>query len=111
MKWKCSSSGTGFDGELSGDGEAGIPNIMGNVDLFRRSDHDDLLNGLDGMAAESPHDLDIFVTLGILNNLNRDYGDDSQALRHAVTLRRAVPNLWNKLRATLDNGGDSDNAL
>lgn len=95
----------------AGDGEAGIPNSVGDVDLFRRSDHDDLLNGLDGLAAQSPNDVDIFVTLGILHNLNRDYAGAAGALRHAVTLRPAVPNLWNKLGATLANGGDSDNAL
>lgn len=95
----------------NGDGEAGTAPSIANIDLFRRTEHNDLLNGLSRIANEAPQDADVFVVLGILHNLNRDYGAAAGALRHAVTLRPTTPNLWNKLGATLANGGQSDDAL
>lgn len=95
----------------TGDAEAGIGTAFPDADLFRQSDHDDLLQKLNNLASKSPTDVDAFIVLGILHNLNRDYEPAAVALRHAVTLRPNMPNLWNKLGATLANGGNSDDAL
>lgn len=95
----------------AGDSESGIASTLPNIDLFRQSDHDDLLHTLNRISREAPSDLDAFIVLGILHNLNRDYQAAAIALRHAVTLRPNMPNLWNKLGATLANGGNSDEAL
>lgn len=95
----------------TGDSEAGIASVLPNVDLFRKNGHDDLLDELNNLASEAPSDVDVFTVIGILHNLNRDYEPAAVALRHAVTLRPSMPNLWNKLGATLANGGNSDDAL
>lgn len=94
-----------------GDSEAGIVSSLENVDLFRRSDHDDLTSRLNRIANDAPHDPDVFIVLGILHNLNRDYTSAAVSFRHAVSLRPNVPNLWNKLGATLANGGQNEDAL
>lgn len=95
-----------------GDGEAGTPAANTDTDWFRHAtDDNDLVAGLNALAAAGPADVDVFTVLGILHNLNRDYVAAAGALRHAVTLRPEEPSLWNKLGATLANGGDNDHAL
>lgn len=95
----------------TGDGESGVATTPAMADLFSHNDYDDVFSQLNSLAAESPNDVDVFVILGILHNLDRDYKAATVALRHAVTLRPSAPNLWNKLGATLANGGNSDDAL
>lgn len=95
----------------TGDTEAGVASVLPNVDLFRDGNHEDLLQELNDLASKAPSDVDVFTVIGILYNLNRDYEPAAVALRHAVTIRPNMPNLWNKLGATLANGGNSDDAL
>lgn len=118
----------------NGDGEAGMPALGGiggissgsstshyegvsaathqpTNDLFRRISHEDLVTALNRAASQSPEDADLFIVLGILHNLNRDYERAATAFRHAAALRPETPGVWNKLGATLANGGDTDDAL
>ena len=56
-------------------------------------------------AQASPLDTDVFVALGVLENINRNYDGAIQALASACRLRPNDHTCWNKLGATLANSG------
>jgi len=62
-------------------------------------------------AEASPHDADVFVALGVMENINRDFLAAVQALATACRLRPSDPTVWNKLGATLANSGKSEQAV
>ncbi|KAI0566046.1 TPR repeat containing protein [Gracilaria domingensis] len=70
-----------------------------------------LMEQLRRSASLYPNDTDLFLVMGILHNLREEFDNAAIAFRHAITLRSGDPSIWNKLGATLANGGDSDNAL
>lgn len=70
-----------------------------------------LLQKMNTACERAPQDADIRIVMGVLHNLNREYSKAAETLRHAVMLRPNDPGLWNKLGATLANGGESDDAL
>mmetsp|Transcript_59336 Transcript_59336/g.94209 ORF Transcript_59336/g.94209 Transcript_59336/m.94209 type:complete len:760 (-) Transcript_59336:84-2363(-) len=64
------------------------------------------------MAAEAnPMDADVFVALGVMENINRNYEAATRALAGACRLRPNDHTVWNKLGATLANSGKSAEAL
>lgn len=95
--------------------------------------HDDFADLLSGLAEPTLHDLeilrqqvtdlfhaasdrnptdaDVFVALGVIENINRNYGAASLALAQACRLRPNDSTCWNKLGATLANSGRSEDAL
>mmetsp|Transcript_120957 Transcript_120957/g.287327 ORF Transcript_120957/g.287327 Transcript_120957/m.287327 type:complete len:758 (+) Transcript_120957:65-2338(+) len=62
-------------------------------------------------AEANPHDADVFVALGVMENINRDFVAAVQALATACRLRPSDPTVWNKLGATLANSGKSEAAV
>lgn len=69
------------------------------TDLFNRA------------AEASPLDADVFVALGVMENINRNYDAAIRALATACRLRPNDHTCWNKLGATLANSGKSDQAI
>lgn len=64
------------------------------------------------MAAEAnPLDADVFVALGVMENINRNYDAAIRALASACRLRPNDHTCWNKLGATLANSGKSEQAV
>jgi len=62
-------------------------------------------------AEASPSDADIFVALGVMENINRNFDAAIQALARACRLRPNDHTVWNKLGATLANSGKSEQAV
>eukprot|EP00927_Polykrikos_kofoidii_P071398 TRINITY_DN67665_c0_g1_i1.p1 TRINITY_DN67665_c0_g1~~TRINITY_DN67665_c0_g1_i1.p1 ORF type:complete len:753 (-),score=198.67 TRINITY_DN67665_c0_g1_i1:83-2341(-) len=62
-------------------------------------------------AQANPHDADVFVALGVLENINMNYTGAVQALASACRLRPNDHTAWNKLGATLANSGKSEQAV
>lgn len=63
-------------------------------------------------AAMSSHmDADVFVALGVMENINRNYDAAIKALATACRLRPNDHTVWNKLGATLANSGKSEQAV
>lgn len=70
------------------------------------------VTNLFNMAAEAnPMDADVFVALGVMENINRNYEAATRALAGACRLRPNDHTVWNKLGATLANSGKSEQAL
>jgi len=62
-------------------------------------------------AEANPLDSQVFVALGVMENINRHYEGAIQALATACRLRPNDHTVWNKLGATLANSGQSERAL
>lgn len=62
-------------------------------------------------ASANPLDADVFVALGVMENINRNYDGAIQALATACRLRPNDHTCWNKLGATLANSGKSEQAV
>lgn len=62
-------------------------------------------------AASNPLDADVFVALGVMENINENYEAAIQALATACRLRPNDYTAWNKLGATLANSGNSERAV
>lgn len=62
-------------------------------------------------AEASPMDADVFVALGVMENINRNYEAAIRALAAACRLRPNDHTCWNKLGATLANSGKSEQAV
>mmetsp|Transcript_111832 Transcript_111832/g.311216 ORF Transcript_111832/g.311216 Transcript_111832/m.311216 type:complete len:743 (-) Transcript_111832:111-2339(-) len=62
-------------------------------------------------AQGNPLDANVFVALGVLENINRNYDAAIQALATACRLRPNDHTVWNKLGATLANSGKSEQAV
>merc|ERR1712232_1232006 len=62
-------------------------------------------------ALVSPNDADVFVALGVMENINRNYDGAIKALATACKLRPHDHTCWNKLGATLANSGKSESAV
>lgn len=62
-------------------------------------------------AASNPLDADVFVALGVMENINRNYDAAVAALATACRLRPNDHTGWNKLGATLANSGTSEKAV
>jgi len=58
----------------------------------------------------APQSAEVFVALGVIENINRNYGAATQALAQACRLRPTDFACWNKLGATLANSGKSQEA-
>lgn len=95
-------------GRLNVDTESGIPASTLHTD---GNGVDNLLEELRAAASHNPRDMDLFVVTGILHNLRQEFDEAAIAFRHAITLQPDDPTVWNKLGATLANGGDQDEAL
>lgn len=59
----------------------------------------------------NPLDADVFVALGVMENINRNYPAATAALAAACRLRPNDHTVWNKLGATLANSGKSEQAV
>lgn len=90
------------------DSESGIPASMPPMEDTGAGV---LLEELIRAASQNQNDVDVFIVIGILHNLRQEFPKAAEAFRHAVTLRPNSFGLWNKLGATLANGGNSDEAL
>lgn len=62
-------------------------------------------------AGNNPLDADVFVALGVMENINRNYDGAIVALATACRLRPNDHTVWNKLGATLANSGKSEQAV
>jgi len=62
-------------------------------------------------AAANPLDANVFVALGVMENINRNYDAAVKALATACRLRPNDHTVWNKLGATLANSGQSEKAV
>merc|ERR1712050_426469 len=62
-------------------------------------------------ARNNPIDADVFVALGVMENINRNYESATTALATACRLRPNDHTVWNKLGATLANSGKSEQAV
>jgi len=62
-------------------------------------------------AAANPLDANVFVALGVMENINRNYDGAIHALATACRLRPNDHTVWNKLGATLANSGKSEQAV
>jgi len=62
-------------------------------------------------AANNPLDANVFVALGVMENINRNYPAAIKALATACRLRPNDHTCWNKLGATLANSGKSEDAI
>jgi len=62
-------------------------------------------------AAANPLDANVFVALGVMENINRNYEGAVLALATACRLRPDDHTSWNKLGATLANSGKSEQAV
>lgn len=94
----------------------GVANIQADTfdDVFQdatKAGAQRLLGEMSTAVRQNPQDTDLYVVMGVLHNLHREYTDAATVLRQAVTLRPSDPSLWNKLGATLANGGEGDDAL
>jgi len=59
----------------------------------------------------NPLDANVFVALGVMENINRNYDKAIMALATACRLRPNDHTVWNKLGATLANSGKSEQAV
>merc|ERR1711920_1070446 len=64
-----------------------------------------------GAALANPHDPDVFVALGVMENINLNYDAAVKALATACRLRPNDHTCWNKLGATLANSGKGEKAV
>jgi len=62
-------------------------------------------------AQANPLDANVFIALGVMENINRNYDAAIQALATACRLRPNDHTVWNKLGATLANSGKSEQAV
>jgi len=62
-------------------------------------------------ADANPLDANVFVALGVMENINRNYDAAVLALATACRLRPNDHTVWNKLGATLANSGKSEQAV
>lgn len=62
-------------------------------------------------AVANPLDANVFVALGVMENINRNYEAAIHALATACRLRPNDHTVWNKLGATLANSGKSEQAV
>jgi len=62
-------------------------------------------------AEANPLDANVFVALGVMENINRNYDKAIMALATGCRLRPNDHAMWNKLGATLANSGKSEQAL
>lgn len=62
-------------------------------------------------AQANPLDANVFIALGVIQNINRNYDAAIQALAAACRLRPNDHTVWNKLGATLANSGKSEQAV
>jgi len=62
-------------------------------------------------AQANPLDANVFIALGVMENINRNYDGAIQALATACRLRPNDHTVWNKLGATLANSGKPEQAV
>ena len=62
-------------------------------------------------AAEVHEDSEVYLALGVLANLRRDYTDATKCFKEGLRLEPQSHSLWNKLGATAANGGRSKEAV
>mmetsp|Transcript_5102 Transcript_5102/g.13633 ORF Transcript_5102/g.13633 Transcript_5102/m.13633 type:complete len:336 (-) Transcript_5102:302-1309(-) len=62
-------------------------------------------------ARANPLDANVFIALGVMENINRNYDAAIVALATACRLRPNDHTVWNKLGATLANSGKSEEAV
>jgi len=62
-------------------------------------------------ALANPLDANVFIALGVMENINRNYDAAIAALASACRLRPNDHTCWNKLGATLANSGKSEQAV
>jgi len=72
---------------------------------------DQVTNLFNAASDLSPETAELFVALGVIENINKNYGAAALALSRACRLRPHDFTTWNKLGATLANSGRSQDAL
>eukprot|EP00397_Hematodinium_sp_SG-2012_P015220 GEMP01015494.1.p1 GENE.GEMP01015494.1~~GEMP01015494.1.p1 ORF type:complete len:681 (+),score=165.36 GEMP01015494.1:190-2232(+) len=86
----------------------GVPEpAFQDIELLR----DQVTNLFNAASDLDSSDADVFIALGVIENINRNYGAASMALARACRLRPNDFTCWNKLGATLANSGKSEDAL
>lgn len=91
-----------------------IPPDMANAADVANSDAEtpsSLLRRLQSAARVHPEDVDVQIATGVVHSLMREFNAAASAFRCAVSMRTNDARLWNKLGATLANGGETDDAL
>jgi len=93
--------------EYQGFTQGTVPPAQYEFDAWKEQ-----VTGLFKRAAETnPLDSQVFVALGVLENISRNYDAAAAALATACRLRPNDHTVWNKLGATLANSGKSEQAL
>jgi peroxin-5 len=86
-----------------------VQNDVGPPDSSQNLTH--TINLFKNAAQIGRNDADVYVALGVLYNLARQFENAVSALRQALTLNSNDYSLWNKLGATLANSAHSGEAL
>ena len=86
-----------------------IQNDVGPPDSSQNLTH--TINLFKNAAQNGRNDADVYVALGVLYNLARQFEHAVSALRQALVLNSNDYSLWNKLGATLANSAHSGEAL
>ena len=62
-------------------------------------------------AAVAQEDPDLYLALGVLANLRRDYDDAIKCFKSGLRLQPQSHSMWNKLGATTANAGRANEAV
>ncbi|CAD7935987.1 unnamed protein product [Amoebophrya sp. A120] len=90
--------------------------LRGEVSSLLHSAADSILARAGGTAGEqqsaeaNKQEAQVFVALGVVENVSRNFGQAVEALREAVRRSPLDFSIWNKLGATLANSGNSEAA-
>lgn len=101
--------------KLNGIMDSGMKFEGGNEDRYMdatKSGSQRLLDEMKEIAKDrSRVDADFYVMMGVLHNVDREYEEGAEWLKRGVFERPNDASIWNKLGATLSNGGNGDDAL
>jgi len=82
-----------------------VDNTKYNADVLRT------IELFEQAAIIDPQDEEVHVVLGVLHNLSRDYDKAEINFKNAIKVNENDPSSWNKLGATMANGGKCAEAI